>query len=369
MSTQQVRTCIKDLLGAKNKSEVDWQEPNVKRLVSTTTTLYNVSAGKVMLKSSEELARCHICALIACEKLVEKYDEGLVYTTDKIPLPPDQVTKLVGIFKRNIWPNSPLKDDTGREVRFESGRSPSMRNSVVKNARFTGIDPKTLQEQLFETPTKSRKRKAKSIEPLTQFDLSPTKGDQRSTTRRKLTFETESENTIDDKSSLPLPLLATPQNKSALINVRDVFGSTADFDPMSPTKQSPSHSTYLAYPTQLVCGLILLSAFVVFNHQRSQDPTIDIKLMKKMAAHMRTGNNEDIMEAIKITKELIDGEKWYRDLRVQHDYYDGSDFSNAIAIRVGNMLQEEYEAVSEEQYANWKRKIMVDLSLRDGGSL
>ena len=91
--------------------------------------------------------------------------------------------------------------------------------------------------------------------------------------------------------------------------------------------------------------------------------------MKKMAAHMRTGNNEDIMEAIKITKELIDGEKWYRDLRVQHDYYDGSDFSNAIAIRVGNMLQEEYEAVSEEQYANWKRKIMVDLSLRDGGSL
>lgn len=428
MSTQQVRTCIKDLLGAKNESEVDWQEPNVKRLVSTTTTLYNVSAGKVMLKSSEELARCHICALIACEKLVEKYDEGLVYTTDKIPLPPDQVTKLVGIFKRNIWPNSPLKDDTGREVRFESGRSPSMKNSVVKNTRFTGIDPKTLQEQLFETPTKSRKRKAKSIEPLTQFDLSPTKGDQRSTTRRKLTFETESENTIDDKSSLPLPLLATPQNKSALINVRDVFGSTADFDPMSPTKQSPqrqspvkdtpsprkrrgkynewnmlykkyhkpttaelitlcnefelpsevthtiirefsSHSTYLAYPTQLVCGLILLSAFVVFNHQRSQDPTIDIKLMKKMAAHMRTGNNEDIMEAIKITKELIDGEKWYRDLRVQHDYYDGSDFSNAIAIRVGNMLQEEYEAVSEEQYANWKRKIMVDLSLRDGGSL
>lgn len=415
MSTQQVRTCVTDLLGVKNDSNVDWQDQRLKKVASTTATLYNVSVSKVMLKNSEELARCHICALIAFQKLAEKYDNDLPYSQEKIPLPPDQVSKLVNIFKRNIWPHSPQKDTEGQLLKFDDTASPSVRKSAVKNARFTGIDPKSLQEQLFQTPSKSRTKSG--IQPLKNVDLSPSKGS-RASVRRKLVFEADTEN------GLPLPILATPKNKTDMINIPQVFGSVED-DPESPLRQSPfrdspskytpsprkkrgkynewnmlykkyyrpstaelvtlcnefelpeevtatiisefnNNATYLAYPTQLVCGLVLLCSFVVFNQQRNQDSTIDNKLMKKMAAQMRTTNDEDIMEAIKITKELIDGEKWYRELRVKFDYYDGSDFDNAIAVRIGSMLQDEYEVVSEEQYSNWKRRIMVDLSLRDG---
>ncbi|CDO96445.1 unnamed protein product [Kluyveromyces dobzhanskii CBS 2104] len=415
MSTQQVRTCLTDLLGAKNDTNIDWQDQRLKKLASTTATLYNVSVSKVMLKNSEELARCHICALIACQKLVEKYEDGLQFTEEKIPLPPDQITKLVSIFKRNIWPNSPQKDPNGQPLRFDNVGLSSVRKSAVKNARFTGIDPKTLQEQLFETPSKSARKRG--IEQLKNVDLSPSK-DTSLRARRKLVFE------ADTESNLPLPVLQTPKNKSGIVNIPQVFGSIED-DPESPLKQSPfkespykytpsprkkrgkynewnmlykkyykpsgaelvalcndfelpeevthtiisefkNNATYLAYPTQLVCGLVLLCTFIVFNQQRTEDSTIDNKLMKKMAAHMRTTKDEDIMEAIKITKELIDGQKWYRDLRIQFDYYDGSDYRNAIAVRIGSMLQDEYEVVSEEQYSIWKRKIIVDISLRDG---
>ena len=246
--------------------------------------------------------------------------------------------------------------------------------------------------------------------------------------RRKLVFEDDANistihsNEEEPDSFLQLPLLMTPKKGNSLINMKRVFGETEEEDPSSPLKQSPtksplkntpspkkkkgkygqwnilfkkyhrptppdiislcnqfelpssvaynilsefsSHASFCVYPAQIVCGLILLCVFSVHNEKRLQDPSLDDKIIKKMCHLMRSSNEDDVMHAIKITKELIDGEKWYRDLRVRYGYYDGTDFLNSFAIRVGNMLQEEHRNISDEHYLSWKKKIMIDLELR-----
>lgn len=349
----------------------------------------------------------------------EKYDPDLKYYTDKIPLDPASLARMVAIFKRNIWQHSPAKEGNWS---YNTSVSPSLKNSVVKHPRFTGIDPQELRDQLFETPSKSNRE-----EPSKQFDLSPSK-DKTPKARRKLVFEDDANistihsNEEEPDSFLQLPLLMTPKKGNSLINMKRVFGETEEEDPSSPLKQSPtksplkntpspkkkkgkygqwnilfkkyhrptppdiislcnqfelpssvaynilsefsSHASFCVYPAQIVCGLILLCVFSVHNEKRLQDPSLDDKIIKKMCHLMRSSNEDDVMHAIKITKELIDGEKWYRDLRVRYGYYDGTDFLNSFAIRVGNMLQEEHRNISDEHYLSWKKKIMIDLELR-----
>lgn len=80
---------------------------------------------------------------------------------------------------------------------------------------------------------------------------------------------------------------------------------------------------------------------------------------------MKTPHTEDIIETLTLVKELVEGEKWYRDLQVKHNCYDGACYEEAISAKLGSMLQPNNILVSDEQLANWKRKIEQDLSLRD----
>lgn len=126
------------------------------------------------------------------------------------------------------------------------------------------------------------------------------------------------------------------------------------------------HATYLVFPFQLVCGLILNCCQVIFNEKRRKDRRVDEYLYQKMSLLMKTSEVAEIKESMRIVRELIDGEKWYRNLKVQHDYFDGVAYDEAIAIRLGNMLQRPTNIATDEQFEIWKHNIVTDISLRDG---
>ncbi|AMD19721.1 HCL430Cp [Eremothecium sinecaudum] len=414
MSVNQVRQCVGDVMGIDPKdTSLDWQAGKLKKLTNTTTTLYNISLNKVMLKQSEEIARCHICAYIAAEKYTEKYEPELQYYSEKVPLEPKKFSKIVGLFKQSLWqstsPTSSVKEYSGAKS-YGPDASPS---------RFSAIDPAELREQLFRTPRVANASSPRALRG--DINLSPDKpvSPTRTNPRRKLAFEED-----EEEDGATYRLSSSPMKSPRRSIFRDGIEpdpEDTDFDsPMKSPMRSPSksastsprkkrgeynkwnmlykkyyritieeiiglcnqfeipskvafmildcfgmHATYLVYPAQLVCGLVMICCFTIYNQKRTNNPEIDDYLLQKMCSLMRSNDTNDVLEAIKITKELIDGEKWYRDLKVEYDCYDGADFNNNIAVRLGNMLQNTNLIVSDEQFTEWKKKILMDISLRD----
>lgn len=453
MSTQQIQRCVCEILGLNlEDGNYNWGEGRLKKMVSTTSTLYNVSLSKVMLKQNEEVARCHICAYIAADKLSEKYEPDLKYYRDKIPLEPRKTTKIIGIFKQNIFMSSPVKN-------LSWSPSPRKKLSSVKNgARFTAMDPSELRKQLFGTPTKSR-GEAQALQRMAQLPSTKATGISSGDARRKLRFE-ENDSDEEDygalsgetpvkglgKSSKPSRKLLeahAERGGNVALNAKDEDGvsqeeaeSSTEFntplpsprkrgrppnnsatpspkklhaqESVSPRKKrgeygqntllrkkyykvSPKeiiilcnhfeiprdtaykildqfsiHASYLVFPFQLVCGLIMNCCLVIFNEKRLKDSRIDEYLFKKMAALMHTSDMEDIIESIKIVKELVVGERWFRTLKVDYNYYDGAEYEETIATRLGNMLQKTNILATEDQFERWKHKVLTDISLRDG---
>lgn len=417
MSVNQIRQCIAEILGHdSNNDSLDWNSHKLKKLSATTSTLYNVSLNKVMLKQTEEIARYHICAYLAVEKYSEKYEPELQFDQLKIPLEPRKIIKILGVFKQLLCqtssPNSEIQcaKDSKRSISLAIGSS----------------DCSELRDQSIVTP--KVKRKGPSL--LLDGDVDPSLDMESflskiSRPRRKLVFE-ENEEAYDFKTpDLEYQSPRKSPRRSLFRNgiepdPEEIYTSSPtksftklDFKSVSNSANSPRkkrgeynkwnmldkkyyrmnceeiislcnqfeipakvaylildcfgiHATYFVCPARLVCGLIMLCCFTIYNRKRANDPTIDDYLLQKMRALMRSNDTNDVIEAIQITRELLDGEKWYRNLKVEYDYYEGTDFENNIAVRLGNMLQNTNMIVSEEQFHEWKKKVMMDISLRDG---
>ena len=125
------------------------------------------------------------------------------------------------------------------------------------------------------------------------------------------------------------------------------------------------NQSYLIYPWQLVCGLVLHCTFIVFNEKRRKDPRINHILLEKMMDFMRCDSINDISECFNIVYELIVGEQWYRDLEVKYDYFNGLKYEESIRIKFGSMLQDNKTLFSDDQYETWKQNILFDLSLKE----
>lgn len=403
----------------------------MKKLVSATSTLYNASLHKVMLKQGEEAARCHLCAYLAAGRLAEKHVKDLNYYLDRVPLEPRKARNLLQLFEQNIFQTSPVKN-----ISWTPSPKKRIRSPVKGGDRFTARDPRELREQLFGTPTKV----STDIAPPNKTPSQATESPQKSSptkARRKLAFEEE---TAEDDEIIQTPI----KNRRASIEDRSTEEGDLTDQPFmdnetrgnlnseqSPSKKrkaggSPrkgnvkkgrtatkpeapqksksdacllrkkyykvtpaetidlcnqfeipkdvayhvldhylSYASFLVCPWQLVCGLVLNATLVVFTERRRKDPRVDHLIFEKMADIMKTPHIEDVIESFALVKELVEGEKWYRDLQIKHNYYDGACYEEAISTKLGSMLQPNNILVSDEQLNNWKRKIEQDLSLRD----
>lgn len=482
MSTnQQVQKTILDVISIDSPDDLNWSEGYLKRLSSATTTLYNASLNKVVLKPSEEAARCHICAFMACQKLQEKGMPELQFFMDNIPIEPKKVTHLIDVFKQQLYQMSPVKG-------IQWSPSPKKRKSrklspIKNNDRFTATDPQELREQLFGTPTK-RGRGTTNIEdkgiiPATTplFANDPTEEPSEEsprTPRRKLAFEEDdsdeetalinnksrqtrskrakipkddretktkgtqsifggkninTETTIDDEkdsdetdeeyhsaqdttanisqesdfndTEITEDTLndlktsagrkskaieddqkakkkytykpADPNNyltkRYAKINIKEVLDLANEFElPKDVTINVLDsfliNSSYLLCPWQFACGLIMNCVYIVFHERRVKDPRIDHLIIAKMVHRMGCNGPEDVIECMKIVKEALTGEKWFRDLQMNNNYFDGKIYEEVIISKLGSMLQQKNILVTDEQYEVWKRRIEQDLSLR-----
>lgn len=436
MSNQQIQRCIRDVLGLDHDEIQDWTHGHLKKLMSATSTLYNASLTKVMLKQGEEAARCHLCAYIASERLAEKFKPDLLYYLDRVPIEPRKARKLMALFEQNMFQTSPLKNLSWTPSPKKKKISP-----IKDGDRFTAKDPKELRKQLFSTPTKVP---AKALSPVAAPSTkeSPSKSDSVKA-RRKLAFEedVEGENEVEGhittKSATPGPgnsltqlfEIASeqlnedkdddstePAERSEKRNYKKRGNNSGDSKRQQLSKikegtknQSPQknrgetrllekkyykvtpaevidlcnqfeipkeiaysildqymeYASYLVCPWQLVCGLVLNATFVVFTERRRKDPRVDHLIIEKMCGIMKASELEDIAECVNIVKELIEGEKWFRDLQVKNNYYDGACYNEAISAKLGSMLQPNNILVSDEQFSNWKRRVEQDLSMRD----
>ncbi|QLG70324.1 hypothetical protein HG535_0A02620 [Zygotorulaspora mrakii] len=409
MSSQQVQRCIRDVLGINDDDPVDWTESHMKKLASATSVLYNSSMAKVMLKKAEETARCHLCAYMAAQRLQKKHDPDLQYYLDRIPLEPTKSRKLVELFEQNLLQTSPMKNFTWTP----SPKKRKMQSPIKGNVRFTSLNPSELRQQLFDTPTREKNERPIPEPPV---EISPEKTSP-SKARRKLAFEEEfteeevlpstpmegiaineriselsmqdeeylsndspskrkksaqsSEQTLkrrkDGKGRQEISLLHKKYYKVTpveVINTCNSFELPKDVA-YNILDQYMNYASNLVYPWQLVCGLVLNATFVVFTKRRRKDPRVDHLILSKMCGLMKCSQLGDIVESINLVKELIEGEKWYRDLQIKHDHYNGASYSEAISAKLGSMLQPNNILVSDEQFNNWRRNIEQDLSLRN----
>lgn len=437
MSNQQIQRCIRDVLGIDHHETQDWTHGHLKKLMSATSTLYNASLTKVMLKQGEEAARCHLCAYIASERLAEKYKPDLLYYLDRVPIEPRKARKLMNLFEQNMFQSSPLKN-------LSWSPSPKKKKiSPIKDGdRFTAKDPKELRKQLFGTPTKVPAKAFSPVETVSTED-SPLKSD-RVKARRKLAFEEDLDGDDEAESHITTSNTASgsansltqlfeiaskqlnedkdddftePEERSEKEIHKKRGSNSGDSKRQQPIKrkkegtkhQSPqknrtetrllekkyykvtpaevidlcnqfeipreiaysildqymNYASYLVCPWQLVCGLVLNATFVVFTERRRKDPRVDHLIIEKMCGIMKTNELEDIEECVNIVKELIEGEKWFRDLQVKNNYYDGACYNEAISAKLGSMLQPNNILVSNEQFSSWKRRVEQDLSMRD----
>lgn len=436
MSNQQIQRCIRDVLGLDHDEIQDWTHGHLKKLQSATSTLYNASLAKVMLKQGEEAARCHLCAYIASERLAEKCKPDLLYYLDRVPIEPRKARKLITLFEQNMFQTSPLKNLSWTPSPKKKKISP-----IKDGDRFTAKDPKELRKQLFGTPTKVPAKALSPVAALSTKD-SPLKSDSVKP-RRKLAFEedeegeNEVEGHITTTNATPGPGnsltqlfeiaseqlnedkdddFTEPGERSEKRNYKKRGNNSGDSKRQQLSKmkegtknQSPQknrgetrllekkyykvtpaevidlcnqfeipkeiaynildqymdYASYLVCPWQLVCGLVLNATFVVFTERRRKDPRVDHLIIEKMCGIMKTSELEDIAECVNIVKELIEGEKWFRDLQVKNNYYDGACYNEAISAKLGSMLQPNNILVSDEQFSNWKRRVEQDLSMRD----
>lgn len=430
MSTKQVQRCLQDILGYDDNDNPEWNKGYLKKLVSATTTLYSTSVNKIQLTAEEEVARCHICALLAAERLSEKHMPDLKYYTDKIPLQPRRTTKIIGYFKQHIFGMSPVKDMSWTP-------SPKKRRSPVKNNdRFTSQDPEELRRQLFGTPTNN----GRGSTPITMRSESntPSGSPQKSPPkiRRKLAFEEEDDEENEETNNSVVNKSRSESNESVIndsptknVSSAPVFGNVAIISPSKRTDESEesressvaterspkrrrvdspkkkvalplfekkhanitaadiiklcntfelpkevaysvmeeyyARSSFLINSWQLLAGLVLNCVFIVFNERRRKDPRIDHIILNRMSIEMRCQDLSEVIDCTKMVKELMEGQKWYRDMEIKYNYFDGATYQEMIAKKLGSMLQPNNILATNDQYSNWSRKIRDDLSIRD----
>lgn len=126
-----------------------------------------------------------------------------------------------------------------------------------------------------------------------------------------------------------------------------------------------ANQTFLVHPWQLVCGLVLHCTYIIFNEKRRKDPRLNHLILQKMVDFFKADSYGEISESIYLVNELIIGEKWYRDLEIKYNYFQGFNYEESINIKLGSMLQVNSILFSDDQYESWKKNVLIDLSLKE----
>lgn len=351
MSLQRAAGAVKDVLP-------NFTDKIPSKLTDYTENLYMKSNSKLggVLKPTEEIARYHICAYIAVEKLADRLSLPEP-STDKIPIPPKNLARLVNDFRNGLSNLSPVKGNS----------SP-----------FKGTEPLTptrkRTKQILATPSSSKKLKLDASPAM-----SPMTPRRRGRPPKNATLENVSPFKSPAKSPVkspgrprkysPLKTDVKSPSKKAQLSPAQIIAFCKKFhlpDEVITNILKSFNFYYGKISNQwcLLCGLVNMAYNVINTSELDSKIGARSKFFNDLH-HFQNGGivKQELHFWLKLVDDILAGEKWIQDLQTEHK---DSQTSKPIHS-FGNMTQQDSifdsGAKAWKAYDSWAAKIQNELSL------
>lgn len=350
MSSPFITTAIRDV--APTLSEPYPQD--LKRLIDN---LYNSSKHKISLKQNEEIARYHICAIMAVNRL--KNEKGFLDPVlDNSPVPTKVVLNLLKLFDANLQGssiNTPVSTPQKRRI---VDRDPKTGTPSPSPAKKRGRPPSAIKLPLTEQLEAARSAGSKTTTPLN----SPSKPLQSTTSK------TPSKSTMNSPfKNPPASSYSSPSKHLRLLSASEITALCNKFQLETDVVQNVLE-TFKQYCNKvsnewiLLCGLIINCYFVINHTVISEKVGSKTNVIKTMFSLQNGGLMlDEVNTSISIVQNLIAHNKWFKQLKIRNGF---KIEEQTIASTSGNMISKDVQFHSESaQLAQkeWLEKVKHEL--------
>lgn len=353
MSSPFIITAIRDV--APTLSEPYPQE--LKRMINN---IYNSSKQKINLKQSEEIARYHICAIVAINRL--KSEHGFLDPVlDNSPIPTKSVVQLLNLFEANLQIKSSASTPIStpqkkRIIGNETNPSPSGAKGAPSSAKKLKLTDKL---DLIAAESQSS--------PETTPLNSPTKVKTPKSHNNLLKTPSKSSPL---KRSIGGSGYASPSKHLKLLSASEITALCNKFQ-LEQDVVSNVLDTFRQYFNKvsnewvLLSGLIINCYFVI-NHQVINEKVGSRANVIKTMFSLQNGGLmlDDVNKSVTIVHGLISHNKWFKQLKLKFDFPLDE---GTIASTSGNMISKDVQFNSKESQALqelWINKIKHEIQLR-----
>lgn len=351
MSSPFITTAIRDVAPTLS-------EPYPQELKRAIDNFYNSSKHQIPLKQNEEIARYHICAVMAINRL--KQEKGFLEPAyDKSPLPTKMFRQLVDLFEANLQTKSavttpvstPQKKRVLNKVETPTpsparkrGRPPSAKKLLLVD-RLEALNTQDPTSAPFTSPTKLKTPKSQRTphgSPSKSSPLKSTGSTAYSSPSKHMNVLSASEITaLCNKFQL---------ETNVIENVLDTF------------KQ---YCNKVSNEWVLLCGLIINCYFVINHEVISEKVGSRSNVIKTMFSLQNGGLMlDEVNKSITIVQNLISHNKWFKQLKIKYDLpFD----EETIASTSGNMISKSAQFLSERAQHDqkaWIESVRHEISTR-----
>lgn len=313
MSSQVVEKAIRDVVPSLSQDVPD-------QLKQLTLNLYLASKNKINLRPNEEIARHHLSAYIATDRLSDRLRLPAP-SLKNFPVPAKSAASLLGIFKLNLLSESTSStpNTTPRKRPIPTTPSPQ------KRAR--GRPPGTKTKTEFQKKLEAAAATDKSIKnELIEEEIGPK--DLKLLTSREIT-------SLCNKFQLDSEIVS---------NILKTF---------------QKYSRKLSNEWSLIVGLILNCYFVVNHKILKENIGFKTNVIKSMLTEQQGGLMlVEIQASIEIVSNLIIYNKWFKSLKNKYDY---PIYELANLDQFGSMISSNYQFSSKKsinEYNEWKKYVL-----------
>lgn len=338
MTTKLISNAIRDIIPTH-------PEPYPKELISYSSSLYSSSKTRnCILKNQYEIARYHICVYLTIEKFEKRLDlpEPIV---DKIPIPRNLIRKTVLEFKKKLNLNNNITNVNSLPSPRKIAILEKIKENSKKSNDISGIG------SLMTPPTK-RIRKLSDIESDDDISDEDYSSDDSYTPRKKtnklqlitpnsspsknLKLKLQSSSVKPKKrqikkltTSTTTTTTTTTNNISTplLISFCNRFNIPSDIT-KSILKTYTNYYNRIKNPWGLLCGLVSVVYFKLNKDEIDNKLGFKIEFLLNLQKQQNGGLSKlDLQKWIKLINNLINSEKWFRDLDI-------SSINNKIEIPI-----------------------------------
>lgn len=315
-------------------------------LINYIDSLYSLSTMKLPLKQQEEVARYHLCAVVAVERMLEKHN--LPHPEiDQIPVAPLVAKRLIVEI---------------RDMVNNKGGSPT-KSRMLSPVKSRVSTPRTNRKSAVSTPTSSATRK------LFQDPKTPTPSAEGTPTRRsrgrppgalnRTTLEKMGQSPFQTASTIKVITPFLSPNKKKFISTPELISFCNKFQLPQQVTANVLH-TFSEYHNRikhewaLLCGLVALVYTIMHHDLINRKPSVKADFFDKLHS-LQNGAllRQSLSEWINLIHEFFKDVKWVKQLKFEYGYFSNS---NIEIPSMGNMLLVNPILQPEDEYQAWKQR-------------